>query len=359
MATLDELRRRIDALDEQLVALLNERAAIAVEIGRVKRATGVGVFAPEREREVLQRVTALSKGPLTRAALTTIYKELMSASFALQRAPRVGCLGPAGSFSHEAALGRFGSSVEYELRVDIRGVVEDVANGRLDYGVVPVENSTGGAVLDTLDAFTNYDVRVCSEMTRAIRHNLLANCRQDEITVVYSKPEAFSQCQRWLSETGLSRKISPAPSTSRAAEMAAQQPHAAAIGSALAAKLYSLKILAPNIQDNPNNATRFLVLGGDGPRPTGNDRTSLFFITAHHAGALVNVLLVFQKAGINMTMITSRPHASGESQYCFFTDIDGHADEEPIKSAIETARTHCAVLRVLGSYPKSTEIMTE
>jgi chorismate mutase/prephenate dehydratase len=359
MANLDELRRRIDELDEQIVTLLNARAAAVVEIGRLKRATGAGVFAPDREREVLDRVAALSSGPLSKQALLAIYKELMSASFALQRAPRVGCLGPAGSFSHEAALGKFGSSVEIEQRVDIRGVFEDVANGRLDYGVVPVENTLGGAVLDTLDSFAAYDVRICSEMTRAIRHNLLANCPQDAIEIVYSRPEAFAQCQRWLSETGLSRRISPAASTSRAAELASEQNNAAAIGSALAGKLYGLKIVAANIQDSPNNATRFLIIGGQTPRPTGTDRTSLLFVTAHQAGALVNVLLVFQKAGINMTMITSRPHPADAMQYYFFTDIDGHADDPPIHAALDQARAHCALLRVLGSYPKSTQLMTE
>jgi chorismate mutase/prephenate dehydratase len=359
MPDLTELRQKINELDAQIVQLLNARAAAVVEIGRLKRESGAAVFAADREREVLNRVAGLSQGPLSRDSLLAIYRELMSASFALQRAPRVGYLGPAGSYSHEAAMAKFGSSIEYEPLVDIRGVFAEMANGRVDYGIVPVENTTGGAVMDTLDAFVEHDVRICSEMHRAIRHNLLANCEQDQIEVVYSKPEAFAQCQQWLSETGLARKISPAPSTSKAAEMAAGQKNAAAIGSALAGKLYGLKILSPRIQDNPNNTTRFFVLGGDSPGPTGNDRTSLMFATAHQAGALVSVLLVFQKAKINMTMITSRANPKAELEYYFFTDIDGHKDDASIKSALDEARQHCHILRVLGSYPRSTQIMAE
>lgn len=357
MATLDELRRQIDALDGQLVRLLNERAAVAVEIGKLKMSSGAGVYAPDRETEVLSRVARLSTGPLTRGSLHAIYRELMSASFALERPPRVGYLGPRGSFTHEAALGKFGASVEYESLSQIAAVFEEMSRGHVDYGVVPVENSTSGAVLDTLDAFLKHGTKICCEMYRAIHHNLMASCRQEEIEVVYSKPEAFMQCQRWLAETGLAAKVSPAPSTSRAAEMAASQRNAAAIGSKLAAKLYGLSVLAENIEDNPNNATRFFVLGRDETRPTGHDRTSLMFVTAHKAGALVEVLLVFQKAGINLTMLTSRPSPKAEVEYNFFVDIDGHAADANVKKALDDARTHCHTLHVLGSYPKSTAVL--
>lgn len=357
MATLDELRKQIDALDDQLVSLLNQRAAVAVEIGKLKVRSGAGVFAPDRERDVLARVAGLSQGPLTRESLHAIYRELMSASFSLERPPRVGYLGPRGSFTHEAALGKFGASVEYEPLTQIRAVFEEMSRGHVDYGVVPVENSTSGAVLDTLDAFLQHGTKICCEIYRAIHHNLMASCKQEEIEVVYSKPEAFMQCQRWLAETGLAAKVSSAPSTSRAAEMAAGQSNAAAIGSKLAATLYGLTVLAENIEDNPNNATRFFVLGRDDTRPTGSDRTSLMFVTAHKAGALVEVLLVFQKAGINLTMLTSRPSAKADLEYNFFVDIDGHAADEHVRKALVEVKTHCHTMHVLGSYPKSTEVL--
>ncbi len=356
MSNLDELRRRIDALDVEIVQLLNKRAAVAVEIGRLKAASGSGVFAADREREVLGRVTELSQGPLGRNSLLAIYRELMSASFALERPCRVGCLGPAGSHSHEAAMCKFGGSVEYEPLTSIRAVFEELSRGHVDYGVVPVDNSSSGAVIDTLDAFAAHRTRICSEMYRPIHHNLLANCRQDEVEVIYSKPEVFGQCQRWLSETGLASKVATAPSTSRAAEQAASEKHAAAIGSTLAAKLYGLSILAANVEDNPNNATRFWVLGKDTPKPTGSDRTSIMLSTAHKAGALVEVLLVFQRAGINMTMLTSRPSNEAEMEYDFFVDIDGHAEEAMVGAALQEAGRHCKRLTVLGSYPRATEV---
>lgn len=358
MASLQDLRQDIDALDDQIVGLLNARAMAAVEIGKLKVASGAGVFAADREREVLDRVTKLSKGPLSRDSLLAIYRELMSASFALERPPRVGYLGPAGSFSHEAAMGKFGASVEYEALSDIRAVFDEMSRGHVDYGVVPMENTTAGAVLDTLDALRDHNVSICSEIQRAIHHNLLAKCRQDEIEIVYSRPEALAQCQRWLSETGLSRRTAAAASTSKAAELAASQARCAAIGGKLAAGLHGLSILAAHIEDNPNNATRFFVLGGETPKPTGCDRTSLMFTTAHKAGALVDVLLVFQQARINMTLITSRPSAKPDLEYGFFVDVDGHQSDPPLNSALEEARRHCRTLRVFGSYPKATEVVT-
>ncbi len=358
MQSLEELRSEIDEFDAQIVGLLNARAEAAVKIGRIKVETGAGVFAPDRERAVLDRLAALSNGPLSRSSLQAIYRELMSASFALERPPRVGYLGPEGSFTHAAALGKFGASVEYEPLLDIRGIFDGMSRNHIDYGVVPVENtSVGGVVLESLDAFLDHDVAVCSEIRRAIHHNVMANCPLEEVQRVYSKPEALTQCRNWLTETGFAAKVIASPSTSEAARTASLEDHAAAIGSSLAAKLYGLQLLAENIEDNPNNATRFLVLGKEPAKPTGDDRTSLVLVTAHKAGALVDVLLVFQKMGVNMTMITSRPSAKTASEYNFFVDLDGHADDAGLAKAIEEAKTHCASLRVLGSYPKATEVV--
>lgn len=353
MNSLDSFRNRIDELDAEIVRLLNERARAAAEIGKIKTQQGVGVFSPDREREVLDRITALSTGPLSRESLLNIYRELMSASFALERPPRVGFLGPSGSHSHEASLGKFGASVEYEPLATLRAVFEEMGRGHIDYGVVPVENLSSGAVIDTLDAFTEFNTRICCELYRPIHHHLMCRCRQEEIEVVYSRPEALAQCQRWLGQTGLAARTSPARSTSHAAELAAAQPRAAAVGSRLAAKLYGLSIIAENIEDNPNNATRFFILGNDPSRPTGCDRTSLMLVTAHRAGALVDALLVFQKAGVNMTMLTSRPSPRGEMEYHFFVDIEGHEQDANVAAALAEARSHCRTLTVLGSYPRA------
>lgn len=358
MRSLEELRAEIDAFDAQIVGLLNARAEAAVKIGRIKVETGAGVFAPDRERAVMDRLMTLSQGPLSKSSLRAIYRELMSASFALERSPRVGYLGPEGSFTHAAATGKFGASVEYEPLLDIRGVFDAMSRGHIDYGVVPVENtSVGGVVLESLDAFLDHDVVVCNEIRRAIHHSVMAKCPLEEVRRVYSKPEALTQCRNWLTETGFAAKVVASPSTSEAARTAAREEHAAAIGSALAAKLYGLQVLAENIEDNPSNATRFLVLGKEAAKPTGDDRTSLVLVTAHKAGALVDVLLVFQRLGVNMTMITSRPSAKTDAEYNFFVDLDGHAEDPHVAQALDEAKTHCASLRVVGSYPKATDVV--
>jgi len=358
MSSLQDFRKQIDELDERIVALLNARARAAEQIGRLKTSMGAGVFSPDRERAVLDRVANLSTGPLSKQSILAIYRELMSASFALERPPRVGYLGPAGSFSHEAAMGKFGASVEYEPLVSIGGIFDAMARGYVDYGVVPVENnSAGGVILDSLSAFVDHDAVICNEIHRAIHHNLMACCAIDQIETVYSNPEALKQCRQWLSEAGFSSKVVATPSTSKAAQQAAAEPHAAAIGSALAGKLYGLKILAANIEDNPQNVTRFFVLGTEPAKPTGDDRTSLMFTTAHKAGALVEVLLVFQNQGINMTMITSRPSTRTAMEYHFFVDVQGHAEDPALASALNEAKTHCRTLRVLGSYPRASKVV--
>ena len=358
MASLQDLRQEIDDLDEHIVELLNARARAAQQIGRLKSSTGAGVFAPDRDRVVLDRVAELSTGPLSRMSLQAIYRELMSASFALEQPPRVGFLGPAGSFSHEAAMGKFGASVEYEPLLSIRGIFDAMARGYIDYGVVPVENnSAGGIILDCLDAFVDHEVLVCNEVHRVIHQNLMARCALEEVETVYSNPEASKQCQRWLTEAGFVAKVVATPSTSKAAQQASEQPKTAAIGSAMAANLYGLRILAANIEDNPQNMTRFFVLGKEAAKPTGDDRSSLMLTTAHKAGALVDVLLVFQKQGINMTMITSRPSLRTPLEYHFFVDLEGHAVDPKVAAALEEAKAHCRTLRVLGSYPKADDVV--
>ena len=353
--TLDELRKQIDELDTQLVTLLNRRAEVVVEVGKIKNAGDQPIYAPDREKVVFERIRAANKGPLPDGTLVAIYRELMSGSFALEKPLCIAYLGPVGSYSHMAALNKFGASVQYEPIIDIRGVFEEIARRRADFGLVPVENSSGGGVIDTLDSFVETDVRVCAEMQRLIHHNLLANCSLEEINEVYSKPEVFTQCQRWLSETDLASKTIAVASTSKAAEMAAETPGTAAIGSTLAADRYGLKIVSANIEDNPNNVTRFFVISREIPGLTGTDKTSLMFTVSHKAGALVDLLNVFRGEGINLTMITSRPSKKRNWEYYFFVDAEGHIDDASMQRAVAAARDHCVQLSVLGSFPKSGE----
>jgi len=352
---LRQLRKEIDRLDQQIVDLLNQRAQCVVQIGKLKRNNQAPIYAPHREREVYERICKANKGPLPNSVLTAIYRELMSGSLLLEKPLRIGYLGPEGSFSHLAASSKFGASVEYVPLTDIRSVFVEVSRKHVDMGIVPVENSLGGAVIDTLDSFVELNVKICAEIVMAIHHNLLANCMLEQIKIIYSKPEVFTQCRNWLSSVMRHVQTLPVASTSLAAEKAAKDRYAAAIGSTLAAELYGLKIVCANIEDNPNNCTRFLVIGPVAARRTGQDKTSIMFATAHRAGALVEVLEVLRKQGINLTNIVSRPSRKQTWEYYFFADAEGHCEDPNMIAAIEEAREHCLQLSVLGSYPKAGE----
>lgn len=358
MSSLDELRKKIDEIDSKLLSLLNERAGVVIEIGKLKSRTGSPVYAPDREKEVLEKVTKQNTGPLKDKCIQAIWRELMSGSFVLERPLRVGYLGPGGSFSHTSALLKFGQSADYEPLVDIRSILDEVNKGHCDLGVVPIENTLGGGVVETLDALVDSDVKVCSEILMAIHHNLLANCNLDQIEKIYSKPEVFTQCRNWLAATFKEAKTVSEPSTAKAAQKAAKEPRSAAIGSAIAAELYGLKIVCENIEDTPNNVTRFFVVAREDARPTGEDKTAVMFSTAHKAGALVDVLEVFKKFEINLTNIESRPSKKRQWEYYFFADFMGHRSEEKVQKALDEARKHCLQLSVLGSFPRATEVLS-
>src|SRR5688500_9640195 len=355
--SLDALRVQIDALDERLVELLNERARVVVEIGKLKQQNNSPIYAPDRDKLVLQKVRKLNHGPLPDRCLEAVYRELMSGSFALEKPLRIGFLGPAGSFSHSASLLKFGSSVEYVPLSDIPGVFEEVVRGHIDYGLVPVENSLHGGVIDTLDAFLSSSAKICAEVLISVHHNLLATGPWEQVKSIYSKPEVFAQCRRWLSTTAKDRDVQPAASTSKAAEMASKQPGIAAIGGKIAAELYGLHVLFENIEDNPDTVTRFFVIGRETARRTGEDKTAIMFTTAHKPGALAEVLDVFKENGINLTDIEKRPSKKVNWEYYFFIDAQGHADDPAMARAIEEARQHCLQLTVLGSYPKAAEVL--
>ncbi len=354
---LAELRRRIDEIDTELIQRLSERAQIVVEVGRTKRNDGTPIYAPHREQEVLRKVLEANPGPLPDRTIEAIYRELMSGSFALELPLRVGYLGPPGSFSHVAAVRHFGSSVELDDLHEIDHVFEEVAAGRCHYGLVPYENSIGGSITDTLDAFADHDVTIYAEALIEVSHALLSNIPANTIERIYSKPQIFGQCRRWLAKQYPEAALIATTSSSAAVRQAAEEPNAAAIGSTLAGELYGVKPLFEKIQDKANNITRFLVLAKQSARPSGDDKTTIMFVTSHKPGALVDVLAVFREAGINLSHIDKRPSGTNNWEYSFFIDCDRHRDDAEMQRAIERAAEHCVSLKVLGSYPRSTRIL--
>jgi len=362
---LRSFRERVDRLDRQIVELLNERAKLVVDIGRVKRDSGIPIYAPHREQEVLRRVLAANEGPLPDRTMEAVYRELMSGSFALEHPLRIGYLGPPGSFSHQAAVKQFGSSVSFEDLHEIAGVFTEVRRGHCNYGLVPIENSTGGGIVETLDALkeSTGDVNVYAEVLIEVHQNLLANCEPSQVKRIHSKPEVFSQCRQWLSTQYPQAELVGAPSTSRAVQIAKAENDsnpgagAAAIASTLAGQLYGVNTLFAEIEDNPHNITRFFVISRQAAQPCGKDKTSIMFNTADKPGALVSVLQVFQQAGINLSHIDKRPSGRLNWSYTFFVDAIGHRDETKMMAAIADARAHCLDMVVLGSYPIAQRVL--
>jgi chorismate mutase/prephenate dehydratase len=357
---LDALRAKIDRLDAQIVELLNARANVVVDIGKIKQQSNAPIYAPDREKAVMEKVRMLNKGPLSNRSMEAVYRELMSGSFALERPLRIGFLGPEGTFSHEATVRKFGHSVEYTPVADIPGVFEEVVRGHVDYGLVPVENSIGGGIVDTLDAFLSSSAKICAEVLFTVHHNLMAACPWSDVKRILSKAQVFSQCRNWLSTTATGRDQVPFDSTAASAKLAAdptQGVGVAAIGPRQLADMNGLTILFENIEDNPDNVTRFFVISREPAKRTGDDKTAIMFTTAHKPGALAEVLDVFKENGINLTDIEKRPSKKVNWEYYFFIDAQGHADDEGMKKAIDEARHHCLQLTVLGSYPRATEVL--
>jgi chorismate mutase / prephenate dehydratase len=356
-APLRNLRQQIDKLDVQLLKLINERANLAGEIGKFKNEQGDEVFSPAREEEVLQNVLQLnekSKGPLTNECIRAIFRELMSGSRALQKVLKVAYLGPEHSFSHLAAVERFGQSVDLRPVAAISTVFEEIHRGHADFGVVPLENSTDGRVADTLEMFQQLPHLVISaEVRLEIHHNLLASAGTEfpDIRRVYSKTQALSQCRQWLSKHVPQAQMVEVASTSTAADLASKEPGAAAVASRQAAVRYNLRILAAAIEDSPYNETRFAVIGNQKCGRTGHDKTALMFRVLHNPGSLANVLDVFKQNKVNLTWIESFPARTPKPEYLFFVDFEGHRDEAKVARTLKALEEHCQELTVLGSFP--------
>jgi chorismate mutase/prephenate dehydratase len=351
-ANLKALRSQIDKLDLHILELLNKRAAVAGHIGKVKADSGGEVFSAAREEEVLANVLKASKGPLNEVTLRAIFRELISGCRALQRVQRVAFLGPEYSYSHLAAIDRFGEAVEFVRVGSIPAVFEEVGRKHADYGLVPLENSTDGRIADTLDCFVRMpQIKICSEIRLRVHHHLLSNAEQTEIRRVYSKAQALSQCRHWLGKNVPHATLHEVASTADAARLVQTDPHAAAVASRQAAVRYGIKILFANIEDNAENETRFAVLALHDSARSGTDKTALIFQVAHTPGSLADVLGVFKSNKINLTWIESFPIRDAKGEYVFFADFDGHQEDPKVKKALKSLEEVCESVSVLGSFP--------
>jgi chorismate mutase/prephenate dehydratase len=362
--SLDALRERIDRLDAEIVERLNARARVVVSIGEYKRRTVAATYVPSREAQVLARIRALNEGPLSDHAIESIYRELMSASFALEHPLRVGFLGPSGTFSDLAARAHFGASVEYVPRPTIAAVFEAVAREDVDHALVPVENSLGGGITETLDAFLSGPraVRVCAELRLGVHHHVLGPSTPSEIRRVHSKPEVFRQCARWLQTHLPHAELVAEPSTAHAAQRVraavdAGADDVVALASSAAAERHGLRLLYERIEDDPNNLTRFLVLGRDQADRTGDDKSALAIRTRTGPGQLARVLQAFADHDVDLTHIDKRPSGREPFDYAFFVELVGHVDDAPVAGALAQAREACLELRVLGSYPRAQRVV--
>jgi chorismate mutase/prephenate dehydratase len=350
---IPEHRKAIDRLDAHLVRLLNERTKHVLAIGDMKLKAGEEIYAPHRERAVLQRICRSNEGPITDDQLCAIYREIMSSALALEKTMSIAYLGPEATFTHQAAIQKFGSSLRYVSQKTIADVFAEVSRNRADYGVVPVENTTEGVVTHTLDMFVDSDLKIVSQIVLPVQYCLAGNCRLQDIKRLYVHPQALGQCRQWVQEHLPKVEIFETSSNARSAELAAQGKVNAAITGILAAEKYGLPVLKQDIQDNAANATRFLVLGRQCSPPTGDDRTSLLVSVADKAGALHQAIAAFRRHKINMTKIESRPSKRKAWEYFFFIDCNGHMQDRKVVKAIHLLGEHCNFVKVLGSYPNA------
>ena len=349
--SLSEHRQVIDKLDAQIVRLLNDRTRHVLAIGEIKLAAGEEIYAPHRERAVFDRICKSNAGPITDEQLHAIYREIMSASLALEKSMTIAYFGPEATFTHQAAIQKFGASLHYSAQKTIGDVFTEVAKKSADYGVVPAENSTEGVVTHTLDMFVDSDLKIVSQVLLEIQQCLMSNSPRAKIKKLYVHPQSLAQCRGWLAKNLPRAEIIETSSNARSAELAAQEKFSAALGGILAAEKYDLKILAQDIQDNSVNVTRFIVLGRQCSPPTGDDRTSLMISLADRAGTLHDAIAVFRKFKINMTKIESRPSKRKAWEYFFFIDCAGHYQDAKVARAIQHLGKHCNFVKILGSYP--------
>lgn len=350
---LEDLRQQLNRIDDEIADCLRRRAALAVQVRDHKQNSGEAVYQPERERAILERIANSALGDYPVASALVIFREIIAACRALQMPPRVAYLGPAGTFTEIAARQLYSAIGEYLPQPDFPSVFDAVCRGDVDFGVVPVENSTAGTIREVLDLLAGQRLTIVAETFVDVHHCLLSRAQLHAIRVVYSKDTALLQCQRWLAEHLPHAVLETVPSTSVGAARAADDPTAAAVAPAQAADVYELPVLARNIEDRGDNRTRFFALGRETPPPSGADKTSLLISVAHQPGALVTALTVLQAHGLNMTLIESRPSPSAAFEYLFFIDIEGHCRDDRVAAALEELKRVTQLVQVLGSYPRA------
>ena len=353
---LDAIRARIDQIDGQLLELLSRRATAVAEVAHIKRAAGGSsvFYRPEREAQILHRVMESNPGPLSSEEIARLFREIISACFALEQVISVAYLGPEGTFTHDAAIKHFGHSVRTAALAGIDQVFREVEAGQCHFGVVPVENSIEGVVNHTLDLLMNSPLRICGEVELRIHQHLMSRSADlSGIRRVYSHQQSLAQCRAWLNGNLPAVERIPVSSNSEAARMATVEDGAAALAGAAAAEFHKLPILARNVEDAPDNTTRFLVLGRDSAAPSGRDKTSLLFSTPNRPGALSTMLKCFADEGVSLSRIESRPSRRGMWDYVFFVDLEGHTEDAPVAAALSALQREASMVRVLGSYPSA------
>jgi len=357
---LGDLRQKIDAIDDQILELLNRRSALVIEVGRLKAKNGLPFFVPSRERAIYDRLAASNPGPFPSTAIRSVYREIISASLSLEQPLSVAYLGPKATFTQEAAIRQFGLSARFVPAKSIPAVFDEVLRGRADYGVVPVENSNEGIVSHTLDMFLDSDLKIYAEILLEVSQSLLSlSGRLEDVQKVVSHPHALAQCRNWLEEHFPDVPQMDVSSTARAAEMAMEDGGCAALASEMAATLYGLRVIQRKIEDNPNNFTRFLVISRTSPQASGHDKTSLMFAVRDAPGILCRMLEPFSKRHINLTKIESRPIKKKAWEYVFFLDLEGHIGDPGIAAAVEELGSHCQFVKILGSYPRTVTLRQE
>lgn len=353
--SLLDLREKIDGLDQQIQSLITERAKIAQQVAHSKQQSNDTVFyRAEREAQVLRRVMDRNEGPLRDEEMARLFREIMSACLALEQEMAIAFLGPEGTFTQAAALKHFGHSIKTTPFTSIGDVFREVESGAVSYGVVPVENSTEGVINHTLDEFMTSSLNICGEVILRIHHNLLSNESDlSSIKKVYSHQQSLGQCRKWLDANLPDVELVDVSSNATAAQMASSEKNVAAIAGETAAEIYNLNMLVPNVEDEPDNTTRFLIIGKRETPASGEDKTSLIISTPNRAGALLSILEPFAKNNISMNRIESRPSRRGAWDYVFFVDIDGHENDENVKHALDELAKVATMVNVLGSFPKA------
>jgi chorismate mutase/prephenate dehydratase len=350
---IKSLRQKIERLDGQILRLLNERAAIVMQVGKEKSEGNMDSYDPQREKEIVETLISQNNGPFPKQAIAPVFREIISACRSLETEIAVAYLGPPATHTHLACFEYFGSSVQTQPKDSIQEVFEALEKEKASYGVVPIENSTEGSVNQTLDGLIESKAMICGEVMIQISHHLLSRSgRPEDIRMITSHPSALEQCRKWLRKNFLHVEIAEAASTAKAAQMAAENPKAAAIASSLAGRLYGLKVVESQIEDYRNNYTRFLIISLHTHPRTGRDKTSILFSISHAPGSLYQAIKPFCEKGINLTKIESRPVKNRPWEYVFFLDFEGHAADAPIRGVMAEMEQSALFLKLLGSYPQ-------